>query len=40
MTANAFVEDVVRAQNAGMNEHIAKPLDMARLSGVLRRWVK
>lgn len=40
MTANAFVEDVIRAQNAGMNEHIAKPLDMAGLSGVLRRWVK
>lgn len=40
MTANAFAEDVVRAKNAGMNEHIAKPLDMARLAGVLRRWVK
>ena len=40
MTANAFTEDIVRAKNAGMNEHIAKPLDMARLAGVLRRWVK
>lgn len=40
MTANAFAEDVARAKNAGMNEHVAKPLDMARLAGVLRRWVK
>jgi len=28
MTANAFVEDVQRALNAGMNAHVAKPLDM------------
>ena len=40
MTANAFAEDVVRAKNAGMNEHIAKPLDMTKLAGVLQRWVK
>lgn len=40
MTANAFAEDVVRAQNAGMNEHIAKPLDMARLAQALRKWIR
>ncbi len=28
MTANAFVEDKTAALNAGMNEHIAKPLDI------------
>ena len=27
MTANAFAEDVVKAKKAGMNDHIAKPLD-------------
>ena len=27
MTANAFVEDKISARKAGMNEHIAKPLD-------------
>ena len=28
MTANAFKEDVEKAQDAGMNSHIAKPLDV------------
>ena len=28
MTANAFTEDVVNAKNAGMNEHIPKPIDL------------
>lgn len=35
MTANAFAEDVRAAKAAGMNEHIAKPLDLKRLSDVL-----
>ncbi len=28
MTANTFAEDIERSKNAGMNEHIGKPLDM------------
>ncbi len=40
MTANAFAEDVLLAKNAGMNEHIAKPLDMEKLADALRRWIK
>lgn len=28
MTANAFSEDRVRALDAGMNDHVAKPIDM------------
>lgn len=28
MTANAFSEDRERALQAGMNDHIAKPIDM------------
>jgi CheY-like chemotaxis protein len=28
MTANAFAEDVERCMSAGMNDHIAKPIDM------------
>lgn len=35
MTANAFAEDVQLAKNAGMNEHVAKPLDMNKLNDVL-----
>lgn len=39
MTANAFVEDVQAAKNAGMNEHMAKPLDIEQLRNILRRWL-
>jgi signal transduction histidine kinase/DNA-binding response OmpR family regulator len=39
MTANAFSEDVERALNAGMNEHVSKPLDMKSLATVLKKWV-
>ncbi|MGN0743276.1 MAG: response regulator [Candidatus Fimadaptatus sp.] len=39
MTANAFAEDVHAAREAGMNEHIAKPLDMNALARILKRWV-
>lgn len=40
MTANAFAEDVQAAKTVGMNEHIAKPLDMDRLAKTLNRWLK
>ena len=39
MTANAFAEDVQMAKNTGMNEHIAKPLDMNKLNDVLKQWL-
>ncbi|MCI8419949.1 MAG: response regulator [Oscillospiraceae bacterium] len=35
MTANAFVEDVRQAREAGMDEHIAKPVDLDRLRELL-----
>ena len=31
MTANAFTDDRIAAKNAGMNEHLAKPLDMKKV---------
>ena len=40
MTANAFVEDRQRAREAGMTEHLAKPLDQAMLVRTLQRWKK
>lgn len=39
MTANAFTEDVILAKSAGMNEHIAKPLDMEKLNRILHEWM-
>ncbi len=40
MTANAFAEDVRDAENAGMNAHIAKPLEIEKLRDVLGHWLK
>ncbi len=40
MTANAFAEDVQLAKNTGMNEHMAKPLNMDRLGELLEKWLK
>ena len=40
MTANAFPEDVKKALDAGMNGHIAKPVDLSVLYQVLNRWLK
>ena len=37
MTANAFTEDVQRAINSGMNEHISKPIDIAALHETFKR---
>lgn len=39
MTANAFVEDVEAAKNAGMNEHLSKPLDFEKLAAVLNKYL-
>ena len=35
MTANAFTEDVQAAKEAGMNAHIAKPIDIAKMMETL-----
>ena len=40
MTANAFAEDVQAAKTVGMNGHIAKPLELKALLGVLQKWLK
>ena len=40
MTANAFAEDIEKTRQAGMNEHVAKPIDCNRLESVLARWLK
>ena len=40
MTANAFTEDRIRAKEAGMDEHIAKPVDAKLLVKVIRELVE
>lgn len=40
MTANAFAEDVQAALNAGMDDHVAKPIDMDILIFTVEKCVK
>ena len=39
MTADAFAEDKRRALDAGMNEHISKPVNVKTLLNVLARYI-
>ena len=39
MTANAFAEDRIKSKEAGMSEHIAKPIDMKLLVRVIAQLV-
>ena len=40
MTANAMAGDREKCLNAGMNDHVAKPIDPKELYGVLAKWIK
>ena len=40
MTANAFAEDIQTALDAGMDGHVAKPVDMGMLLSVITKHVK
>ena len=40
MTANAFAEDVKDALDAGMDAHIAKPIDMGLLKKTVSQYVQ
>ncbi|MDJ0643874.1 MAG: ATP-binding protein [Erythrobacter sp.] len=39
LTANAFPEDIAASRDAGMQAHLAKPLDFAALAKMLQRWL-
>ena len=39
MSANAFAEDIQLSLEAGMNEHISKPVDLKKLEESLCRWL-
>lgn len=40
MTASAFEEDIKESRNAGMNEHIAKPVDIYLLYALLAKFLQ
>jgi len=40
MTANDMVEDKVQAQEAGMNDHITKPINPQELFSILLKWIE
>ncbi len=40
MTANAFQEDIRKAEEIGMNGHIAKPLDIPAMKATLCQVLK
>ena len=39
MTADAFSEDIQRCLECGMNEHVAKPIDIEKLMKLLKRYL-
>lgn len=39
LTANDYAEDILKAKNVGMNAHIAKPIEAAKLINVLSWYV-
>ena len=40
MTANAFIEDIKKSKEHGMNGHVSKPLEISALTRELCRWLK
>lgn len=40
MTANAFPEDIQRSREAGMNEHLTKPLQEADVMRTIRWYIR
>ena len=40
MTANAFGDDLKKSKDAGMNAHLAKPIDVGMLTETLAEWLR
>ena len=40
MTADAFADDIRKSEEAGMNGHISKPVDIEKLEEALRTWIR
>ena len=39
MSADAFSDDIQRCLECGMNAHVAKPIDLADLTRLLKRYL-
>lgn len=39
MTANVFEDDTESSREAGMNEHITKPIDVQKLIELMRKYI-
>ncbi len=39
MTADAFADDIRKSEEAGMNGHISKPVDIEKLEEALKKWI-
>ena len=40
MSADAFSDDIQKARAVGMNDHVAKPIELPKLSAALEKWIK
>ena len=40
LTANAFASDIGKAHSAGMNDHVAKPIEVDQLLETLQKWIR
>lgn len=40
MSADAFSDDIQRAITVGMNDHVAKPIELSKLLAALNKWMK
>jgi CheY-like chemotaxis protein len=40
MTANVFKEDIEKCAEAGMNDHLGKPLEIDRVLELLRKYLR
>ena len=40
MTADAFAEDIQKSLDSGMNDHIAKPIDIENLMKTLQKYLQ
>lgn len=40
MSANAFTEDMETSKRSGMNDHIAKPINVSRLVMLMEKYLR